>query len=82
MSTEELVPFNHLQSKRLICKVFLRNRILYKKVFLRENYILPEDCINVKLKLVNLSSCYFPYINDIIALFLILSALVKIHSFI
>ena len=35
----------------------------------------------MKLKVVNFSSCYFRYINDIIALFLISSTLVKIHSY-
>ena len=33
-----------------------------------------------KQEQINFSSCYFPYINDIIALFLLLSTLVKIHS--
>ena len=33
----------------------------------------------MKLKVVNLSSCYLPYINDVVALFLILRTLVKIR---
>ena len=45
------------------------------------SFTLPEDRINVKLIVVNFSSCYFPYINDIKALFLILSTLVKIHNY-
>ena len=48
---------------------------------MKRKLYLPEDRINLELKVVNFSSSYFPYINDIIALFLILSTLVKIHSY-
>ena len=48
---------------------------------IRVGKYLPEDRINVKLKVVNFSSCYFPYINDIIAAFSILSTLVKTRNY-
>ena len=33
----------------------------------------PEDCINLSPELVNSSSCYFPYTNDVMGLFSILA---------
>ena len=41
---------------------------------------LPKDCINMKV--VNFSSCYFLYINDLIALFSKLTTLVRIDIYI
>ena len=46
-------------------------RIYFYKFTTTETYSL----------VVNFSSCYFPYINYIRALFLILSTLVKIHGY-
>ena len=59
---------------RLIYKLFLNKCILYRcwNIFKRKLY-LPEDCINLKLKVLHFSSCYFYYINDTIALFSTLS---------
>ena len=52
----------------------------YVKNIFKINLYLLGDRVNVKLKVVNFSSCYFPHINDIIALFLRLSTLM-IHSY-
>ena len=61
MLTLEQLPFNKLQIKRLICRLFLKNNFIYRNIFKRKLY-LPEDSIIVKLKVVNFSSCYFPYL--------------------
>ena len=41
---------------------------------------MPEDCINVKLKLVNFSSCYFSYINGIFLPFIYIYICIYIYT--
>ena len=33
MSIREQVPFNQLQSKRLMCRLFLKNNFIYRNIF-------------------------------------------------
>ena len=46
-----------------------------------QTYIYPEDRINVKLIVVIFSSCYFPYINDIKAIYIYIYIYI-IHTYI